>query len=111
MGVSYVKSDEKRKLLSIDAKNLYGGCALSEYLPYDQRKFDRNVKLEDTLNTDGDSDFGYFNEVNFKYPDNTKQKPKLFPFAPENKKTASDKFTPFMNEDKPNISTNNREKM
>ena len=40
-----------------DAKNLHG-WAVSEYLPYDENEFDRNVKLEDTLKTPDDSNIG-----------------------------------------------------
>ena len=54
-------------------------------LPYDEIKFDNNVKLEDILNTPDDSDIGYFIEVDLKYSDNIKEKTKLFPF-PVNKK-------------------------
>ena len=85
MGGRYVKADENKKILYIDANNLYG-WAMSEYLPYDETKFDRNVKLEDILNTPDDSDICYFIEVGLIYPDNIKQKTKHFPFAPENKK-------------------------
>ena len=77
MGDRYVKSDENKKMLYIDANNLYG-WAMSEYLPYDEIKFDRNVKLEDILNTPNDSDIGYFIEVDLKYPDKIKEKQKIF---------------------------------
>ena len=46
MGDRYVKSDKNKKILYIDAKNLYG-WAMSESLPYDEIKFDQNVELED----------------------------------------------------------------
>ena len=36
---------------------------MSESLPYDEIKFDTNVKLEEILNILDDSDFGYFVEV------------------------------------------------
>ena len=36
--------------------------------------------IEKILNTPDDSDIGYFIEVNSKYPDNIKEKTKLFPF-------------------------------
>ena len=55
LGERYGKSDEKEKLLYIDAINLYG-WAMSESLPYNEIKFDRNVKLEDISNTPDDSD-------------------------------------------------------
>ena len=88
MGDKYVQSDESKKILYVDANNLYG-WAMSEYLPYDEIKFDRNVKLQDILKTPDDSDIGYFIEVDLKYPDNIKYKTRNFPFAPENKKNLS----------------------
>ena len=45
---------------------------MSENLPIDEIKFDRNVKLEDILNTSDDSDIGYSIEVDLIYPDNIK---------------------------------------
>ena len=36
---------------------------MSEPLPYDEIKFDRDVKLEDILNTPDDSNVGYFIEA------------------------------------------------
>ena len=85
MGNRYFKSDDNKKLLYIDANNLY--ChSMSEPLPYDEIKFDRDIKLEDIFNTPDDSDIGYFIEVDLKYPDNIKEKTKHFSFAPKNKK-------------------------
>ena len=55
MGDRYVISDENKKMLYIDANNLHGQ-SMSEPLPYDEIKFDNNVKLEDILNTPDDSD-------------------------------------------------------
>ena len=52
-------------------------------------------KLEELLNTSGDSDIGYFLEVDLKYPDNTKHKTKSFPFCPENKVTSKDKYSDY----------------
>ena len=95
MGDRYVISDDDKKILYVDANNLYG-WAMSEYLPYDEIKFVRNVKLEDILNTPDDSDIGYFIEVDLKYPDNIKEKTKNFPFAPVNKKINPDNFSDYM---------------
>ena len=71
MGDRYEKPKENKKILYIDANNLYG-WAMSEYLPYDEIKIDRNVKLEELLNTPDHSDIGYFIEVDLKYLDNIK---------------------------------------
>ena len=100
MGDIYVKSDRNKKILYIDANNLYG-WAMSESIPYDEIKLDTNVELEDILNTPDDSDFGYFIEVDLTYPDNMKQKTKNFPFAPENKKINPDTFNDYMKKIKP----------
>ena len=77
MGDKYVKSEENKKTLYKAANNLYG-WAMSEYLPYDEIKFDRNVELEDILNTHDDGDIGYFIEVDLNYPDNEKKENKKF---------------------------------
>ena len=71
MGDRYIRSDDNKKVLYFDANNLYGD-SMSQPLPYDEIKFDNNIKLEDIINTPDDSDIGYFVEVNLKYPDNMK---------------------------------------
>ena len=76
----YVKSDDNRKILYIDANNFYGH-SMSQPLPYDEIKFDKNVKLEDILNTPDDSDIGYFVEVDLKCPDEIKHRTKTFHFV------------------------------
>ena len=107
MGDRYVQSDENKKILSIDANNLYGH-SMSQMLPYDGIKFDRNVKLEDILNTPDDSDIGYFIEVDLNYPDNIKEKTKNFPFPLMNKKTNPDDFSVYMKEIIPDTYTQNK---
>ena len=77
MGDRYVKSDENKKILYKDANNLYDHF-MSQPLPYDENKFDKNNKLDDILNTPDDSDIGYFIEIDLKYPDNIKEKKKTF---------------------------------
>ena len=77
MGDRYVKSDEDKKILHVDANNLYGH-SMSEPLPYDEIKLDNNVKLEDILNTPDDSEIGYFIEVDLKCSDKKKRKPKNY---------------------------------
>ena len=95
-----MKSDENKKILYRDANKIYGH-SMSQYLPYDEIKFDNTVKLEDILNTPDDSDIGYFIEVDLKYPDNIKERTKHFPFAPENKTINPNTFNDYRNEIKP----------
>ena len=100
MGDRYIKSDKNKKILYIDANNLYGH-SMSQYLPYDEIKFGNNVNLEDIINTPDDSDIGYFIEVDLTYPDSIKQKTANFPFAPMNKKINPNDCKDYMKEIKP----------
>ena len=58
-------------------------------------------KLEEILITPVNSDIGYFIEVDLKYPDNIKEKTKIFPFAPENITIDKDKYNAYMKKIKP----------
>ena len=51
---------------------------MSQPLPFDEVEFDRKVCLEKFLSTHDDSDIGYFIEVDLKYPEEIKEKTKIF---------------------------------
>ena len=104
MGDRYVQSDENKKILFVDANNLYGRD-MTEYLPYDEIKFDKIVKVEDILNIPDDSNIGYFIEVDLKYPNNMKYKTQKLPFAPGYKKINPGDFSEKMKKVKPHIYT------
>ena len=97
MGDRYVESDENKKILYMDASNLYGH-SMYQPLPYDEIEMwhgDPDLYmnwLEETLNTPDDSDIGFFVEINSRYPDHIKEKTKSFPFCPENKIIHTDKI-------------------
>ena len=103
----YINSDENKKIIFMDAANLYGH-SMSEPLPSDEIKFERDNKLEDIINTPDDSDVGYFIEVDLKNPDNKKQKTKHFPFAHMNKKINPDDFSDYMKGIIPDTYTQNK---
>ena len=102
----YGKSDEKKKILYMDATNLYGH-SMSQRLPFDEIEMwhghpDLYMNwLEEILNTPNDSDVGYFLEIDLKYPNNIKEKTKNFPFCPENKKTNPIKYKDYLEKIKP----------
>ena len=102
----YVKSDDNKKILYIDANNLYGH-SMSQPLPYDEINFDKNVKLENILNTPDDIDIGYFIEIDLTYPDNIKEKTN-FPFAPVKRKFNPDDYNDYMREVKPDTHTHTK---
>ena len=97
MGDRYIEPVENKKILYIDANNLYGH-SMSQPLPYNEIKFDENNKLEDLLKTPDDSYVDDFVEADLTYSDNIKHKTKNFPFAPVKKKFNPDKFSDYMNE-------------
>ena len=96
-GERYVESDENKKILYIDATNIYRH-SMSQPLPYDEIELDKNIRLEDILITPDDSDIGCFIEVYLTYPDNIKEKTKNFPFAPEKRKINPDDLSEYMKE-------------
>ena len=106
MGDKYVKSDETKRILDLDATNLYGH-SMSQTLPYDEIEMCHGHpdlymnKIEEILNTPDDSDNGFFVEVDSRYPDNRKEKTKNFPFFPQNKTIDKDKYNEYMKEIKP----------
>ena len=106
MGDRSVESDENKKILFIDATNLYGH-SMSQLLPYDEIEMwhgdpDKYWNwLDEISNTPDDADIGYFIEVDLKYPDKIKEKTKNFPFCPENKIIPKEKYNDYMNKIKP----------
>ena len=116
MGDRYVISAENKKILYMDATNLYGH-SMSQFLPYDGIEMWHGYPdkywnwLEEILNTPDDSDIGYFVEVDLKYPDNIKEKTEHFPFCPENKTIDPDKHNDYMNKIKPNNYTKSKKLM
>ena len=100
MGDRYVKLDENKKILYVDSTNLYGQL-MSQMLPYDEVTLEKDICLEELLNTPDDNEFGSFLKVDLKYSDNIKEKTKNFPFCPEKKKVNPDKYNDYMKKIKP----------
>ena len=101
MGDRFVKSDETKKILYMEATNLYGHSMIQP-LPYDEIEMwyghpDLYMnKLDEILNNPDDSDIGYFVVVDLKNPENRKKKTKYFSFAPENNIIHKDKYNKYM---------------
>ena len=49
----------KKKIIYIDAKNLYGHC-MSQPLPFDEIKFEKEIRLKETKSAPDDNEIGYF---------------------------------------------------
>ena len=106
MGDRYVKSDENIKIIYMDATKLYGH-SMSQKLPYDKIEMWHGHPdiymncLEEIIITPDDNEIGYFLEVDLNYPDNIKEKTKIFSFCPENQKINPNKYKKYMNKIKP----------
>ena len=101
MGERYVKSDENKKVIYMDAANLYGH-SISQPLPYGEIEMGHGhpdvcmIKLEENLNTPDDSAIGIFVRIYLRYPDNIKEKTKMFPICPKNKFIPKDKYKAYI---------------
>ena len=98
-GDRYVKSDENKKILYLDATNLYGH-SMSQMLPYDEIKLEKDKSLEEFLKTPDDNETGYFIEVDLRHPDDKKEKTKNVRFCPENKKINPNRYNDYINNKK-----------
>ena len=58
-------------------------------------------ELEEVLDAPDENDVGFFVDVDSKYLDQTKQKSKIFPFAPENKIINENKYNEYKKKIKP----------
>ena len=91
MSDRYVISDENKKILYIDATNLYGH-SMSQLLPFDEIAMwhgdpDKYWNwLIVILNTPDDNEIGYFLELDLKYSDNIKEKKRFFHYVQRIKK-------------------------
>ena len=100
MGDRYVKSDENKKIIYMDATNLYGHSMIQP-LPYDEFGMWHGHpdlymnKVQEILTTQDDSDIGYFVEADLRHPDNIKETTKKFPICPENKIIHKDKYNDY----------------
>ena len=66
----------------LDKNNLYG-WAMSEYLPYREFEWLKNVDKLDVISIDKKSDVGYILEVDLKYPNELHELHNDYPLAPE----------------------------
>ena len=58
---------------------------MTHFLAYAEIRLDANAFFEALFTKPADAAIGYIVELDLKYPDAIKQKPKYFPFHPESK--------------------------
>ena len=90
MGDRYVKTDENEKIIFMDPIDIYGHST-SQILPFDEIEMwhghaDLYMNwLEVILKTPDDSDISYFVEVDLNYPENIKERQRIFHFVRKKK--------------------------
>ena len=73
----------------LDKNNLYG-WAMSEYLPYGEFEWLKNVDELDVMSIDKKRDVGYILEVDLKYPNELHELHNDYPLAPEKRTVTND---------------------
>ena len=73
----------------LDKNNLYGR-AMSEFLPYREFRWVKNVNGFDVKSVSEKSDTGYLLEVNLEYPDELHELDNDYPLAPEKLAVSND---------------------
>ena len=81
----------------MDKNNLYG-WSMSEYLPYEQFKWLKNVDELDVMSVNEKSDIGYILEVDLKYPKKLHKLHNNYPLAPEKLAVTSDMLSKYCKE-------------
>ena len=84
-------------LMYWDANNLYG-WAMSQSLPFKDLKFDKEVTLDQILETSDEAETGYIVEVDISYPIELHDKFKEFPPCPESITPKQEWFSDFQKE-------------
>ena len=90
------KLNQMKKNVLYGGANILYGHSVNQSLPYDEIKFDKIVILEVILNFSGDSNIGYFVEVDLRYTEDMKENTINFPFAPVNEKINPNDFSYYM---------------
>ena len=105
MGDRFAVSKENKKILYTDSNILYGH-SISQFLPYNEKNFDRIVNLEGLLNIPDDCNIGYFVEVGLFFLKSIKGKPRISHLLLNMKKLFLKKYTTFELKETKNLNTN-----
>ena len=78
----YDSNKQSTFITYLDKNNLYG-WTMSEYLPYSESEWLKNVDSFDVISIDKKSDVGYIFKIDFKYPSELHKLHNDYPLAPE----------------------------
>ena len=94
--------EQTHHLLLVDANNMYG-YAMEQPLPFGGFKWlsdseVKNLKVEDIMEVDEDSEYGYIYEVDLEYPQNLHHEHDQYPCAPEHYIVDEEELSPYQRE-------------
>ena len=81
-------------IIYLDKNNLYG-WTMSEYLPYGEFEWLKNIDEFDVMSINKKSEIGYFLEVDIEYPDELHELHKNYPLASEKLAISSDMLSKY----------------
>ena len=84
----------KTFILYLDMNNLYG-WAMSEYLPYEEFKWFKNLNEFNVMSVNEKILIGYFLEVDLEYSDKLHELHNDYPLAPEKLAVSSDMLSKY----------------
>ena len=85
----YDPNKQSKFITYLDKNNLYG-WSRSEYLPYGEFKWLKNVDSFDVMSINGRNDVGYILEFDLKYPKELHELHNDYPLAPEKRNVTND---------------------
>ena len=90
----YDSNKQSTFITYLDKNNLYG-WAMSEYLPYSEFKWLKNVDKLDVMSINEKSDVGYILEVDLEYPKKLHDLHNDYPLAPEKLAVTNDMLSKY----------------
>ena len=80
--VGYDPKTKSTYLMYLDANNLYG-WSMVQALPYKDIKFNKEITIDEILQTEDDAETGYTVEVDLSFPQEIHERLKQLPPCPE----------------------------
>ena len=94
---NYDSNKQSTFITYLDKNNLYG-WSMSEYLPYGEFKWLKNVDELDVMSVNEKSDVGYILEVDLEYPKELHELHNDYPLAPEKLAVTNDMLSKYSKE-------------
>jgi hypothetical protein len=105
--IGYDPKTKSTYLMYLDANNLYG-WSMVQALPYQDIKFNREITIDDVLETADDAETGYMVEVDLSFPKEIHERLKQLPPCPETRAPDEAWFSEYQKELKLKTKSNSK---